>query len=267
MIKLFISDIDHTLYSSELKCIPQANIDAIKAMMDQGIVICLATSRIYEGLMPTALSLGLDKVRSYGVGFNGAVVKRIDENRVIAAEAFPNEDVQFIKNYAVDNRIGFMLYQDHSYVTNAYTRIAEYNFIDVGADVILTNDFDKYLVDPVHQMSYSDDSVNMYELAEELDERTGHRFNVNVAQPIVIDFSPKGTSKLSGLLHVIEDMDITLEEVAALGDGDNDAPMLKAAGVSGCVGNGSALAKASAKHVLAPCREAGAAEFIRKYVL
>ena len=50
MIKLFISDIDHTLYSSELKCIPQANIDAIKAMMDQGIVICLATSRIYEGL-------------------------------------------------------------------------------------------------------------------------------------------------------------------------------------------------------------------------
>ena len=67
--------------------------------------------------------------------------------------------------------------------------------------------------------------------------------------------------------EVIKDMGIPLDEVAALGDGDNDAPMLKAAGISGCVGNGSDLAKASADYILKPCKEAGAAEFINRYIL
>ncbi len=267
MIKLFISDIDHTLYSSELGYIPEENIRAIRAMMDKGIVICLATSRIYNGLVSTAQMLGLDKTRSYGLGFNGALVRRYDQNRTIYDVHFTGEDVNYIIKTGRENNVGLMIYQDNCYISNLYSKIVDYNFTHVKADIILTNDFEKYMKDPVYQIAYSDDTVDMYRLAEEIDRKTGKRFNVNCAQPIVIDFSPNGVSKLSGLQAIVKDMGITMEEVASLGDGDNDAPMLKAAGVSGCVGNGSKLAKASADHILADCKDAGAAEFIYKYVL
>lgn len=267
MIKLFISDIDHTLYSSELGYIPEENIKAIRKMMDAGIVICLATSRIYNGLNSTALLLGLDKVRSYGIGFNGAMVKRFDEDRIIDEHHFEMEDVKYLEKAAKENNVSFMVYQDDSYITNAYSKIADYNFVHVKSDIILTENFDKYIKDPVRQMSYADDSQDMYVLGKKLDEKTGHRFNINLAQPIVIDISLPSVSKLSALEAVVKDMGIEMSEVAALGDGDNDAPMLKAAGISGCVGNGSRLAKESATYVLPECREAGAAVFINEYVL
>ena len=38
-------------------------------------------------------------------------------------------------------------------------------------------------------------------------------------------------------------MGITLDEVAAIGDNDNDAVMLEAAGISGCVANGNSTGK------------------------
>ncbi len=267
MIKLFISDIDHTLYSSELGCIPEENMKAIREMMDQGIVICLATSRIYNGLVETALELGMDKTLSYGVGFNGALTKRFNDGKVLCSMPFEKEDVEYLKNFSFENNVSLMVYQNNCYISNAYTGIVDYNFVHVKSDIILTNDFDKYITDPVYQLAFSDDRADMYALAKEIDEKTGHRFNVNNAQPIVIDFSLKTVSKLYGLQQVIKDMGITLDEVAALGDGDNDAPMLEAAGLSGCVGNGSQLAKESADYVLKPCREAGAAEFINKYIL
>ena len=267
MIKLFISDIDHTLYSSELGYIPEENIVAIKKMMDAGIVICLATSRIYNGLRSTALLLGMDKVKSYGIGFNGAMVKRFDEDRIIAEHHFDNEDVSYLQQIARENQVSFMVYQDNSYITNAYSQIADYNFVHVKSDIILTENFEQYITDPVRQMAYADDSRDMYALGKELDRKTGHRFNINLAQPIVIDISLPSVSKLSALEAVVKDMGIRMDEVAALGDGDNDAPMLLAAGVSGCVGNGSQLAKASATYVLPACKDGGAAVFINEYVL
>lgn len=267
MIKLFISDIDHTLYSSELGCIPEENMKAIRAMMERGIVICLATSRIYNGLVETAMQLGMDKKLSYGVGFNGALTKRFNDGKVLGSYPFDKEDVKHVRQFAEENGVSLMVYQDNSYISNRYSKIVDYNFVHVKADIILTNDFDKYITDPVYQLSLSDDEVDMYKLGREIDEKTGHRYNVNLAQPIVIDLSRREVSKLVGLEAVVKDMGITLDEVAALGDGDNDAPMLKAAGLSGCVGNGSQLAKESADHVVGLCRDGGAAEFINNYIL
>lgn len=267
MIKLFITDIDHTVYSSILGEIPEENIVAMKKMIDRGITIALATSRIYNGLISTAELLNLKDHLSYGVGFNGAYTLRYNDGKVLTNEVFADEDVDYVIRTAAENNIGAVVYQDDRYITNRWSNINEYNFVHVESDIILTHDIRKHLTDPVHQMMLSDDNADMYELAKVFDEKTGHRYNINCAQPICMDFSPKGVSKLSALEAIIKDMGITMDEVAALGDGDNDAPMLKAAGISGCVGNGSVLAKASADYILKDCKDGGAAQFINEFIL
>ena len=72
MIKLFATDIDHTLYSSELDLIPEENITAIRKLIDKGVTIALASSRGFDGILPVVDQLGLREHNGYGIVHNGA---------------------------------------------------------------------------------------------------------------------------------------------------------------------------------------------------
>lgn len=58
-----------------------------------------------------------------------------------------------------------------------------------------------------------------------------------------------------------------MSEVVAIGDGDNDAEMLKAAGISFAMGNASTAAAAAAKYRTASVKEDGARKVLERYVL
>jgi phosphoglycolate phosphatase len=69
------------------------------------------------------------------------------------------------------------------------------------------------------------------------------------ATGFAIHLMNKGHSKLAGVEKSCELLGITLEEVAAIGDSDNDAKMLAGCGFGIAVGNASPSAKAAADFV------------------
>jgi hydroxymethylpyrimidine pyrophosphatase-like HAD family hydrolase len=62
-------------------------------------------------------------------------------------------------------------------------------------------------------------------------------------------------------------LEIPIEQVAAIGDGDNDLTLLGAAGLPLAMGNATPGLKAIARHVVGTVEDAGVAEAIEKFVL
>lgn len=73
--------------------------------------------------------------------------------------------------------------------------------------------------------------------------------------------------KGKALVALAERLEIPIEQVAAIGDGDNDLTLLGAAGLPLAMGNATSRLKAIARHVVGTVEENGVAEAIERFVL
>jgi hydroxymethylpyrimidine pyrophosphatase-like HAD family hydrolase len=74
-------------------------------------------------------------------------------------------------------------------------------------------------------------------------------------------------SKASGVALLAADLGLTMQDVVAVGDGENDLPMLEAAGLGVAMGNASEYVRARADAVVRGHDEDGVAEAIERFVL
>lgn len=82
-----------------------------------------------------------------------------------------------------------------------------------------------------------------------------------------LEITNRAVTKGSGLSLVAENLGLKLEEVMAVGDGDNDAEILRTAGVSFAMGNASPAAMAAAKYRAPSVQEDGVRIILQRYVL
>ena len=85
-IRLVAIDCDDTLLASDLS-ISEENRRAIHGAMEQGVMVTLATGRMYQSCLPFARELGIEGPL---ITYNGALVKETD-GRVWFCETIPRE--------------------------------------------------------------------------------------------------------------------------------------------------------------------------------
>ena len=109
---------------------------------------------------------------------------------------------------------------------------------------------------------------------EETDERIGilrSEFGQKVAvmrsNPHYAEIVNHGVSKASGIERLADELGIDIRDTMAIGDSDNDLPMLKAAGCSVAMGNALPHVKDACDYVTGECEADGFAEAVRRYVL
>ena len=85
--------------------------------------------------------------------------------------------------------------------------------------------------------------------------------------PWNLELNAAGITKGSGLRNLCQYLGIEAEETMAFGDGENDWPMLEAAGIGVAMENGAPFLKERADRIAASNREEGVAEAIRRWVL
>ena len=82
-----------------------------------------------------------------------------------------------------------------------------------------------------------------------------------------LEMSPPRVTKATGLRYLADRLGVGMEQVIAVGDGDNDRPMLAAAGLGVAVGNAAGPVLAMADAVAADNDHNGVGQAIRKYLL
>lgn len=231
MIRLLALDLDGTLLNRD-KEVSEKNRAALRAAMDAGVYVTLATGRMLNSALYFGRLIGANAPL---IACNGALVQAMDSARPVFARTYPKALAQEFLRFAVGR--GWYV-QWHSGVEiystdyrpeyfDAYRTVPGFTVRSVG---------ERYL-------DYTDDVLQFV-----LRDRTGERM-------------PAMLAELAKYLSVRAD------EVMACGDADNDLTMLRWAGTAVVPDDGQQAAKDLATYIAPPCDEDAVAAAVEKFVL
>ena len=263
-IQLFVTDLDGTLLPTG-RDVPAKNIEAVKRAVAAGVTVTIATGRMYRAALPVAQALGVDVPI---ITYNGALIKSVsgevyDENYVPADAVRDVVDFCHERNWHVQTYSDDELYfAEHDENAKGYEAAQVLAGHTVGWDGL------KQHTEHVAKLLVSSDSAEeTAERIELLQKAFGGRVQAVRSNPEYAEVVLPGVSKASGLKKLAAKLGISIENVMAIGDSNNDLPMLEAAGHSVAMGNALSEVKAACDYTVGTCEEHGFAEAIERFVL
>ena len=264
MVKLFVTDLDGTLLPSG-QTVSEGNIKAARAAAAAGVTMTLATGRMFRAALPIAQQLGVDAPI---ITYNGALIKRMS-GEVLYAKFLPPDLIRevvtfgqergwYLQSYSADQ----VLFAAYDAYARGYEKNQEVRGEVVGWDGLRARTKEVCKLISITSGGEETDARVAALNAHFGGRITAMRSNANYAEIV----SP-GISKSAALVQLAEILKIPLAETMAIGDADNDLPMLRAAGRSVAMGNAVPAVKAVCDYETTDCEADGFAKAIYDYVL
>ena len=177
-----------------------------------------------------------------------------------------NNDVSFIWQYAQKHNLGVGYSQPDYFVANKMTYGFELDMHNCDVDYILTNHMEKYLKNSVWKVSISDTKSRIDSIYDEMKSRIESNCNVKVVHSTdtMIDIIHKDCEKLNSVNRLLENINISWQDVSSIGDGSSDAPVLEASGLGVTLENGCEACKKVANKIVPSCYEDGCIEWLKE---
>lgn len=263
-IKLIAVDLDGTLLNSKHE-LSEANEKALQDAMAQGVQVVLATGKTFASAEALIVRLNLTTPGIYNQGLavynsDGSLRHQQTLDPALARRVITfAEDRGFLVLAYSGSRL---LMRSDNYVAE---KMAEYGEPPVEFVGPLLNVLDDT---PINKLLLAGDPRRVKALRWQLGMQFEAQLTfVDANVTGIIEVLPPGASKGRALVALLRTMGVSPEHVLAIGDGENDTDMLRAAGIGVAVGNADARLKAVADHVVASNDEDGVAEAVRRFVL
>ena len=263
-VKLFVSDLDGTMLPDGNVVSPE-NIAAVRRAADAGVVVTIATGRMFEAALPVAEALGVDvPIISYNGGLikspSGRVYEEHTVDPVLAHDliAFCKERGWYIQSYSG----GVLRYVESCDESRFYENSQKVAGKAVGWDGLFA-----HTAGNCKLLLVTKELPVTLTRAEAVLAAFGAQVDVTRSADNLIEIVPKGISKASALKSLAEKLGFSIEETMAIGDAYNDLPMLQAAGKSIAMGNAFPEIKEVTDYETLSCEENGLAAAIYRYVL
>jgi len=250
--RLVAIDLDGTLVGSDLR-ISDEDRAAISRAVAAGVEITITTGRLFSAGRPFADELGL---RGALIPLNGAAVFDLRSGAMIRSVpldpgvALRALDALRERQFRVQLYFGDHLYLDGTDErTAAYIRLARITPVMVPDLRALLTGSAPPEPGPMKLLGIGpeDDVVSQVRrLAADL----GPKANVFRSLPQYLEVTDPRADKGTALAWLAAQRGLAPAEVAAIGDSDNDAPMLTWAGRSYAVANATPVAKQAAKRIV-----------------
>jgi Cof subfamily protein (haloacid dehalogenase superfamily) len=219
-------DIDGTILKSDHSLSPRV-AGAVSALLDDGVLVCLATGRSWESLKPLYDKLGLVGPT---ICYNGAMIVEGPEGLVVYEKDVDEDAGRAAIREARSHKLGMVAYRHSELVYEWIGPEVEAYFKRVGLtarkldfDTLETLEFTKAII-----MS---DPSRLEPVKDSLERRfTGDRLSATYSDPRFLELMGGGIDKGRGLLEVCRENGISPSKTTAMGDGWNDLALLEAAG-------------------------------------
>lgn len=268
MIRLIATDLDGTLIPAGKK-IPEPVLRALQKAIDSGIEVVPASGRSLAAIPPEILRLsGLH----YAISSNGAMVQDLKKNQVLRRVLLPAPEAADLLRFLHREQVYSCVYSENQI----------YNWQKLPEDLeqyypsrmtIFHQNPQEDLAAFLEQRGLGIEKIFVAVWDEEKRKKIRRELErwpdaqVTSSSLWNLEVNRKGADKGSALAWLSNMLHIPREEVAALGDNENDRTMLAFAGRPASPENGMPEAKELARELFPPCEDAGAAEWIQKILL
>jgi Cof subfamily protein (haloacid dehalogenase superfamily) len=255
--KLLALDLDGTLLDSRGR-IPPMHIEALKKAQDAGVILVIATGRYYMQTEWIMKELGFEGIL---VSNDGAVTLKSDTKEIIHEYSYSIDDVEPFISFCRKNDIHFSVCTAFEYYVELmdnyqYENHKEYEIIHTFHEDVMQ------LKDRVMKFTVQDEKRKggwqNIEVPSNLKKKVDGEFFKEIVH--------LESSKTSGLIKVLELLNIEPSEMIAVGDFYNDLDMLEYAGLGIAMGNAPKDVKERADVVTLSNDENGVYHAIEKYI-
>ena len=262
-ISLLVSDVDGTLVTSD-KRLTEASRRAVRRLSEHGIAFTITSSRPPIGLRMLVAPLGLQLPM---VAFNGAAIVRPDlepiEERFIPPEA-ARQAIEVLSSFGV----GIWVFPAGCWlVTDPVGDYVERERRTIQAEPDVVTTFGPYLSRAAKIVGVSSDHDRLEECEAAAQAALGASASIARSQLYYLDITPPDVDKGTAVDSLSRQLQIPLENIATVGDMENDLPMFRRGGFSIAMGNATEQVKRQAQAVTLSNDEDGFAAAVERFIL
>jgi len=273
MYKMIVCDLDETLMNDN-GTLSAKNTAAIQAASQQGVYFVPNSGRSYTSFQNDLETLHLrDQAQQYSISYNGGLITENAGNRPITINAMDYDVAKAVFAEGVANLTAstHIYTQDRLYIYHPIADDTAY-LTNRGVDYteLTTTDFsqfkDQNVMKIIMALPTMPERKQMRAAVEAQIDPS--KLAVTYSSDRYVEFNPAGINKGTSALQLGKLLNITADEIIAVGDNGNDLPMLKVVGLPVSVANGIPAVKETVKYVTqADNNHDALAEIINKFIL
>ncbi|MEX2542062.1 MAG: Cof-type HAD-IIB family hydrolase [Trueperaceae bacterium] len=255
---LFVFDVDGTLLDSGLRILPSTRA-CVQQLLRAGHRIALASARPPRSVMQLSQQL-LGTVTEI-ISLNGAFVTH--EREVLLERTIPAMAVTALIRKGREFGIETNLLAGWEWLVEERGPGVEAETGIVGFEPTVVADLERWSGQSVHKVLLIGEHDKVAALREwALKSAMG--IDASLSKETYCEVVADGTSKAGAVLFLAEKLAIPRERLITFGDGENDLPMIEAAGVGVAMGNAMEAVKVAAGVVTESNDEDGIANALRR---
>ena len=262
-IQLVAFDLDGTLMGEDLKiCAPVRA--AIAEAQAHGIIITLATGRLFASTLPFAKILG---IKAPLICYQGGWIQAPGDTEPRHRESLPDAITRSVLALAEAYGWHTVFYADgHPFIRETPYDIDFYDALLGESTVEETWDavLDRHTPDKILFVAQPDE---IPPIAQKLRQHLDGKADVVQSHAHFIEVVPKDVSKAKALAWLANDLGIPREAVMAVGDQENDLAMVRWAGIGVAMGNAISQVQRAAHWIAPPLEQDGAVVALERFVL
>ena len=245
LIRLLVSDVDGTLVQPD-KSLTSSTVAAAERLQAGGIALAIVSARPPRGMRWIAEALHLTAPLA---GFNGGTLLAPDGS-VLRQQTVPATAVRLALDLFVRRGVDAWLFTaDEWLLTNPAGPRIELERHTVRFDERVVPDLAPYADQAGKVVGVSDDYAKLAAVEAELQGVLAGTAAAHRSQQYYLDVTHPDANKGNAVRALAAQLGLALEEVAVIGDMENDVPMFDVAGYAVAMGNATPAVQARAAAV------------------
>jgi len=261
-IRLTALDLDGTLLNDNLEITPRTR-DAIRATVDLGVVVAIATGRTHGSARRFALELG---IQAPIISCNGAMIREVNGEAPIFHQGIPADLAAQVVARCVSERMTVEYFCDDLFYVTHVDHWARWYWERTGCPPVPVGDLRRMAGREPTKILIVGRPEQTAERLSRLRQDYQGRLYVTLSLPEYLELLHPRVSKADALRWLAAHLGVPMEQTMAMGDQLNDLEMIEAAGVGVVMAGADDSLRARADFVPSSEQE-GVAEALETLVL